>query len=139
MRAGIYLIVLVSLILLFWKCKPRVILVSILCLLGGYFYAMMHISFFERQRADIGDMVGWHASNHTLEGTAGNLISTSEFAHRYRMRVTLIDDKQTSFDVALSLPPNLSVLPGDLINAVGTFSFPKDTPTYMAEKQLWNQ
>lgn len=87
----------------------------------------------------MGDMVGWHVPNHTLKGVAGNLISVSEFAHRYRMSIAMLDGEEKSFDIVLSLPPNLSLLPGDMVEAIGVFSFPEDTPTYMAEKQLWNQ
>lgn len=41
------------------------------------------------------------------------------------------------FDVSLSLAPNLSLTPGDRVVALGRFSFPRDTPDYMTEKQLW--
>ncbi len=54
------------------------------------------------------------------------------------MTVTEIDDVMvTPFDVALILPPNLSLVPGDNVRALGKFSFPRDTPEYRAEKQLW--
>lgn len=65
-------------------------------------------------------------------------MSTSEFTHRYRVTVTEIDDvRVTPFDVALILPPNLSLVSGDSVHALGKFSFPRDTPEYRAEKQLW--
>lgn len=74
-------------------------------------------------------------------GTIGELISVSEFSHRYRMMVVSIDDVQVqkNFDVALSLPPNLSLVPGDSARVLGKFSFPRDTFEYSAEKQLWNR
>ncbi len=66
-------------------------------------------------------------------------MSTSEFSHKYRVTVSQIDKNTiTPFDIALILPPNLSLIAGDEIVALGKFSFPRDTEDYMAEKQLWN-
>jgi hypothetical protein len=85
-------------------------------------------------------MVGWEAFTHTIEATAGELLSVSEFSHSYRVRVLEIDKKEiTPIDVSLILPPNLSVQEGDEVTAVGKFSFPRDTPDYAQEKQLWNR
>ena len=59
----------------------------------------------------------------------GELISVSEFSHRYRMTVVSLDGIQVhkNFDVALSLPPNLSLVSGDSVRVLGKFSFPRDT------------
>jgi competence protein ComEC len=41
------------------------------------------------------------------------------------------------YDVALILPTNLSLIEGDAFTSVGKFSFPKNTPDYAGEKNLW--
>jgi hypothetical protein len=96
---------------------------------------MLHL---ESERTRIGDMVGWEATTHTITGTTQELLSTSEFSDKYRVTLSTLDSKSIPpFDISLSLPPNLSLLPGDTVTALGKFSFPKDTTDYMAEKQLW--
>lgn len=69
------------------------------------------------------------------------LLSVSEFSHKYRVRVSHIDDEILTkpLDISVSMPPNLSLMPGDSVNAFGRFSFPRDTPEYLAEKQLSNR
>lgn len=69
------------------------------------------------------------------------LLSVSEFSHKYRVRVSHIDDEILTkpLDISVSMPPNLSLMPGDSVTALGRFSFPRDTPEYLAEKQLSNR
>jgi len=43
------------------------------------------------------------------------------------------------FDVSFIVPPNLTLLSGDSLTAIGKFSFPRDTSLYTREKQLWNR
>ncbi len=57
------------------------------------------------------------------------------------MTVVSLDGIQVhkNFDIALSLPPNISLVSGDSVHVLGKFSFPRDTDIYDAEKQLWNR
>jgi competence protein ComEC len=113
-------------------------LAYIFLLFLGYYLAFFSLLHLGSERTRIGDMVGWEATTHTITGTTQELLSTSEFAHKYRVTLSKIDTQTIdSFDVSLSLPPNLSLLPGDTVTALGKFSFPQDTSDYMAEKQLW--
>jgi len=41
--------------------------------------------------------------------------------------------------IALVIPPNLSFETGDIFEAFGKFSFPKDTPEFASQKNLWYQ
>lgn len=83
-------------------------------------------------------MVAWGAYTQSISGEVHELVSTSEFAHKYRVTVSDIAEKAvTPFDVSLILPPNLSFTPGDSFHALGKFAFPRDTEDYNAEKQLW--
>lgn len=51
-----------------------------------------------------------------------------------------MDGREVSqFDVSFLLPPNLTLVPGDSLTAIGKFSFPRDTLLYQSEKQLWNR
>lgn len=85
-------------------------------------------------------MVGWEGHDRTISGVARELLSVNEFSHKYRVTVSKIDDEAiTPVDVSVSMPPNLSLMPGDSVTAFGRFSFPRDTPEYQAEKQLSNR
>lgn len=56
------------------------------------------------------------------------------------MTISSIDEHSVnSFDVSVSMAPNLSLTSGDSVKILGRFSFPRDTTDYMAEKQLWNR
>ncbi|MCB9806978.1 ComEC/Rec2 family competence protein [Candidatus Peribacteria bacterium] len=91
-------------------------------------------------RTDIGTRVGWDGHDRTISGQAQELLSVTEFSRKYRVSVSHIDDSDIEpFDISLSLAPNLSLMPGDSITALGRFSFPRDTAEYMAEKQLWHR
>lgn len=58
----------------------------------------------------------------------------------YRVTVDSVDDKELEqFDVSFALPPNLTLISGDTLTAIGKFSFPRDTLLYQTEKQLWNR
>lgn len=35
------------------------------------------------------------------------------------------------------VPPNITLTPGDTVQAFGKFRFPEDTPDYAGEKTLW--
>jgi hypothetical protein len=88
----------------------------------------------------VGDLVGWGGHNRTLTGTVGELLSVSEFSHKYRVTVDGVDKKPVEkFDISLSLAPNLSLITGDSVTTFGGFHFPRDSVDYMAEKQLWNR
>lgn len=136
-RAGIWLVILVMILCfsLWWK---RFFLTSIACFLG-YTLAFASLAYFHEEREKIGTLVWWDGHQRTIQWTAGSFVSTSEFSHKYRVTVSQIDKNTiTPFDIALILPPNLSLIAGDEIVALGKFSFPRDTEDYMAEKQLWN-
>lgn len=133
----VFLILLVS--VFFWK-NWRVLLGVILLLVGGYLYAFNALHTLEKQRENLGSLVGWEGHDRTISGTARELLSVSEFSHKYRVTVAKIDDEAiTPVDISVSMPPNLSLMPGDSVTALGRFSFPRDTPEYQAEKQLWNR
>jgi hypothetical protein len=84
-------------------------------------------------------MVGWDGHQRTIRGSAGLLLSASQYSRKYRVTISEIDKKSVEpFDIALLLAPNLSLIEGDIVSAIGKFSFPRDTSDYMAEKQLWN-
>ncbi len=111
----------------------------LVCLILGYLLAYSTLVHAREQRASIGAMVSWDGYTHTISGTAQSLLGTTEFSHRYRVTVLEIDKKPVKpFDISLSLAPNLSLISGDTVTALGKFSFPRDTTDYMAEKQLWN-
>jgi len=136
-QAGIFIVFCVVLIL-FVYVQHRTLWFSIMVLFLGYFLSYFSLFYFMQERERIGDMVAWGAYTQSISGVAGSLVSTSEFAHRYRVTVSEIADKPVvSFDVSLILPPNLSLIPGDTFHALGKFSFPRDTSDYRAEKQLW--
>lgn len=101
--------------------------------------AFASLVYFHEERERIGALVSWDGHQRTVRGIAGALVSASEFSHTYRVTVLEVDKKTVEpFDIALILPPNLSLTEGDKIVALGKFSFPRDTENYMAEKQLWN-
>jgi len=140
-QAGFYLVCLCSIILLLYRKKLwwRVLAYIFLLFLGYYvaFFSLLHL---HSERARIGDMVGWDATTHSITGLTRELLSTSEFSDKYRVTLSTLDAKSiTPFDISLSLPPNLSLLPGDTVTSLGKFSFPRDTSEYMAEKQLWHR
>lgn len=135
--AGIFLLVCFVLIVFLYP-SFRFHSWSILLLFVGYclsYFSLLHL---ELERDRLGESVAWWAFTQSVSGVAGDLISTSEFTHRYRVTVSEIAEKPvTPFDVALILPPNLALTPGDTFHTAGKFSFPRDTPDYNAEKQLW--
>ncbi len=140
MRAGFFLVVMIVMVGFFWPWKTRIILfINIILVCWGYAYALHTLSTYEKTRTLIGERVWWESHEHTLSGAVGELLSVSEFSHRYRVTVTSLDGSGwfTNFDIALSLPPNLSLLPGDTVRVLGKFSFPRDTYDYASEKQLW--
>lgn len=141
MQAGFFLVLMLMLIGFFWHWKARrVFIISSLLLLLWYAYALFCLSMYEQYRTSFWENVGWDNHTHTLSWTVGELLSVSEFSHRFRVIVTSIDAKKDPkyHDIALSIPPNLSLLPGDMVSAVWKFSFPRDGDNYRAEKQLWN-
>ena len=141
MQAGFFLVLMLILIGFFWHWKTRrVCIISSLLLLLWYAYALFCLSMYEQYRTSFWENVGWDNHTHTLSWTVGELLSVSEFSHRFRVIVTSIDAKkdQKYQDIALSIPPNLSLLPGDTVSAVWKFSFPRDGDNYRAEKQLLN-
>jgi competence protein ComEC len=133
----VFLILLVS--VFFWK-NWKVLIGMILLLVGGYLYASNSLQSMEKQRENLGSRVGWEGHDRTITGVARDLLSVSEFSHKYRVTVSKIDNETLApIDISVSMPPNLSLMPGDSVTALGRFSFPRDTPEYQAEKQLWNR
>jgi len=112
-----------------------------LLLFAGYVLAINALHTINQERENLGARVGWDGHDRTITGTARELLSVSEFSHKYRVRVSHIDDKilEHPLDISVSMPPNLSLMPGDSVTALGRFSFPRDTPEYLAEKQLSNR
>jgi hypothetical protein len=51
--------------------------------------------------------------------------------------VSRIDDREYETHIALIVPPNITLIPGDTVTAFGKFRFPNDTPEYAGEKTLW--
>lgn len=136
-RAGIWIVSLVMMICftLWW----RIFFVACIGCFLGYTLAFASLVYFHEERERIGALVSWDGHQRTVRGIAGALVSASEFSHTYRVTVLEVDKKTVEpFDIALILPPNLSLTEGDKIVALGKFSFPRDTENYMAEKQLWN-
>jgi hypothetical protein len=98
------------------------------------------MSVFENKRTEIGEMVGWNGYDHSITGEVLSLFSVSEYNRKYVVNVQTIDEKNIlPFRVAFSIPANLSATPGDHIEALGKFNFPRDTVDYAAQKQLWNR
>lgn len=63
---------------------------SILLLFVGYslsYFSLLHL---ELERDRLGESVAWGAFTQSVSGIAGDLISTSEFTHRYRVTVSMI-------------------------------------------------
>ena len=140
-KAGLWLIVFLILLVsvFFWK-KWRVFLGIIILIVSGYLIALNSLTRLDSQRENLGNRVGWEGHERTITGTARELLSVSEFSHKYRVSVTEIDREIVSpVDISVSMPPNLSVTAGDSVTAFGRFSFPRDTPEYQSEKQLWNR
>lgn len=134
--AGVFVILCSMLIFFCYHSSSRWLSIVMLCI--GYALSYLSMMQYKLERDRIGESVAWGAFTQSASGVAWWLVSTSEFTYRYRVTVTEIDDVMvTPFDVALILPPNLSLVPGDNVRALGKFSFPRDTPEYRAEKQLW--
>jgi hypothetical protein len=57
------------------------------------FLAFLSLTYFGNERERIGDMVAWGAYTQSISGVAHELVSTSEFAHRYRVTVSEIAEK----------------------------------------------
>ena len=132
--SGIWIVVLFSLIMCFWIWKKKILLIWIIaaCFVG-FFWSVFTIQSFQNHRDTLGESVGWNVTTHTVEWTARELISTSEFKRKYRFIIDTIDtEKVWPYEVMLLLPTNLSVTNGDHVVAQGKFDFPKDTPDYAA-------
>lgn len=110
-------------------------------LFAGYILAVNALHTINQERENLGSRVGWDGHDRTITGAARELLSVSEFSHKYRVRVSHIDDEILTkpLDISVSMPPNLSLMPGDSVTTFGRFSFPRDTPEYFAEKQLSNR
>lgn len=140
-KAGLWLVVFLLLLVsvFFWR-RWKVFLSIIILIMSGYLVALNSLTRLESQRENLGNRVGWEGHDRTIAGTARELLSVSEFSHKYRVTVTEIDREVVSpVDISVSMPPNLSVMAGDSVTAFGRFSFPRDTPEYQSEKQLWNR
>jgi len=140
-RAGIWMIAFLVLLVsvFFWK-NWKVLLGIIILMISGYLVAFNALTTLESQRESLGSRVGWDGHNRTISGVAREQLSVSEFSHKYRVTISVIDDESIPpVDISVSMPPNLSVMPGDSVTVFGRFSFPRDTPEYQAEKQLWNR
>lgn len=142
LKAGIFVVAVIALLIFCWKWKTRLLMFgSFFLLLLWYVHSTFYSLSYEHRRNFLGDMVAWWNHQKVAIGTVGELISVSEFSHRYRMTVVSLDGIQVhkNFDIALSLPPNISLVSGDSVHVLGKFSFPRDTDIYDAEKQLWNR
>ncbi len=141
LESGLWLIVFLILIavVFFWK-SWKILLGVALLLAGGYMLAVNAVHAINQERENLGARVGWEGHDRTITGVARELLSVSEFSHKYRVTVSKIDNETlTPIDISVSMPPNLSLMPGDSVTAFGRFSFPRDTPEYQAEKQLSNR
>ncbi len=141
LESGLWLIVFLILIavVFFWK-SWKILLGVALLLAGGYMLAVNAVHAINQERENLGARVGWEGHDRTITGVARELLSVSEFSHKYRVTVSKIDNETlTPIDISVSMPPNLSLMPGDSVTALGRFSFPRDTPEYQAEKQLSNR
>jgi competence protein ComEC len=141
-ESGLWLVIFLILVLavFFWK-KWEILLWAAVLLLAGYILAVNALHAINQERENLGARVGWDGHDRTITGVARELLIVSEFSHKYRVRVSHIDDKILTkpLDISVSMPPNLSLMPGDSVTALGRFSFPEDTPEYLAEKQLSNR
>lgn len=141
-ESGIWLIVFLILIVsvFFWKTW-KVLLGIIILLFAGYIISLHAYQSIEKQRENLGSRVGWEGHDRTITGVARDLLSVSEFSHKYRVTVSRIDAEilEHPLDISVSMAPNLSLMPGDSVVALGRFSFPRDTTDYQAEKQLGNR
>ncbi|MBP6921320.1 ComEC/Rec2 family competence protein [Candidatus Gracilibacteria bacterium] len=141
-ETGIWLVVFLILIssVFFWKNWKALLCIALL-LLAGYIFAVHAYQSLQERREKLGSLVGWDGPTRSISGIAGDLLSVSEFSHKYRVTVSHIDEEilEKPLDISVSMPPNLSLLPGDSVTAFGRFSFPQDTPDYQAEKQLSNR
>lgn len=141
-QSGVWLIVFLILItvVFFWK-NWKVLFGIALLLFIGYMLAINALQTIAEQRENLGARVGWDGHDRTITGTARELLSVSEFSHKYRVTVSHIDAEilERPLDISVSMPPNLSLMPGDNVSALGRFSFPRDTSEYLAEKQLSNR
>lgn len=140
--SGLWLVIFLILVLVvfFWK-KWNIFLWGAFLLFAGYILAINALHTINQERENLGARVGWDGHDRTITGVARELLSVSEFSHKYRVRVSHIDGEilPYSLDISVSMPPNLSLMPGDSVIALGRFSFPEDTAEYLAEKQLSNR
>jgi competence protein ComEC len=81
--------------------------------------------------------VWWNGSHHTIVWKTVSLIGVNEYNRRYEVNVSDIDGKEYSASIAIIVPPNITLTPGDNVEAFGVFRFPKDTSEYAGEKTLW--
>lgn len=140
-RAGIWIVILlIGICFLYWHLWKMLVCILAIGLLVWYTLACSTLIFFEKQRETVGALVGWDGFTRTIHGQVWELLRTGDFTHSYRVTVKRVDDKEVpQFDVSLLLPPNLTLVSGDALTAIGKFSFPRDTPHYQTEKQLWNR
>jgi len=138
--AGVWIVVLCCLIVSVWLMKQwtTMILLWVMCF-GGFMWSTVSLHTLEVRRDTLGERVGWSGFTHRIEWRAGELLSTSEYSRRYRVFLTTLDGVPFSEEIVLALPTNLSVTEGDRVVAQWKFVFPKDTPEYAGEKNLWNQ
>ncbi len=111
------------------------------CIAGlfiGYYLAIWAIDTAQDIRESLGTHVWWWAFQNTIHGTAGEKIQAWQFSHTYRLTITKIDTTEiTPRDIGIMIPPNLSLIAWDKVEAIGRFSFPLDTDEFAAEKQSW--
>ncbi len=138
--AGIWIVVLVCLIVSVWFVRQKIFMILLFTVcFSGFLWSTFALHALEMRRDSLGERVGWDWFLHTIEWVAGELLSTSEYNRRYRLFLGSIDGASFSEEIALVLPTNLSVVPGDRVVARWKFSFPGDTIDYAGEKNLWNQ
>lgn len=141
-ESGLWLVIFLILIssVFFWRTWKTLFWIVVL-LSAGYILAINALHTINQERENLGARVGWDGHDRAITGVARELLSVSEFSHKYRVRVSHIDGQilQKPLDISVSMPPNLSLMPGDSVTALGRFSFPRDTPEYLAEKQLSNR
>jgi len=139
--SGIWIVILLlGIYFLYWYEWKMIICLMSVCLFFGYMVSYTTLISFEKQRETIWSLVGWWWFIKSIHGRAWELLTTWDFSHTYRLTIDHIDDKKVPlFDVSFIVPPNLTLLSGDSLTAIGKFSFPRDTSLYTREKQLWNR
>ncbi len=136
--AWLWIVLLLGIILSFWKTPHwYIIVISILGLAGGYSWTLWSLQHLEKKKENIGEIVWWGGFSHQIVWKTVSLLGVNEYNRRYEVIIKKIDEEIVSFSIAVIVPPNITLTPGDTVQAFGKFRFPEDTPEYAGEKTLW--